>query len=111
MEERLNVTSDNIYVLSQLRQMNETFSKQFVEMNAKLDMVQSTVQLLSHAMVTVQEKLEVMQNSLSSSSDYYEVAKDNTEAICNMMVQLSLCYYYYTLLLIIIVLCSYSSLS
>jgi len=78
-EEQLTTTSDNIYLLSQLRQMNENFSKQFVEMNAKLDTIQSAVQLLSYTVVTVQEKLEVIQNSLSSSSDYYEVTIDSTK--------------------------------
>lgn len=78
-EEQLTTTSDNIYLLSQLRQMNENFSKQFIEMNAKLDTIQSAVQLLSHTVVTVQEKLEVIHNSLSSSSDYYEVTKYSTK--------------------------------
>ena len=78
-EEQLTTTSGNIYLLSQLRQMNENFSKQFVEMNAKLDTIQSAVQLLSYTVVTVQEKLEVIQNSLSSSSDYYEVTIDSTK--------------------------------
>jgi len=72
--------------------MNEKISKQFVEMNTKLDTVQSAVQLLSRAMVTVQEKLEVIQDSLPLSSDYYVVTKYSRSLCIYFMYEILILY-------------------
>ena len=59
--------------------MSENISKQFVEKKTKSSS-DSIAAPISHAMITVQEKMEVMQNSSSLSSDYY------AEYIVNWMV-------------------------
>ena len=67
-EQQVMATSEYLYIQGQLRQLTNNFGKKFDEMNAKLDAVQSAVQLLTHTMVTIQEKLGQTQTSTVKES-------------------------------------------
>ena len=65
--------SDNVCILGKLKHIKSTFTKQFEELNAKLEVVQSAVQLLSQNVVMINENLQALQYSMSASADYYQV--------------------------------------
>ncbi|XP_065920872.1 uncharacterized protein [Dysidea avara] len=64
--------SDNVVVLNQLKHIKSTFTKKFEELSANMEVMQSAVQYLSQNIVTINEKLETLQYSLSASLEYYQ---------------------------------------
>ena len=62
--------SGDVYVQSQLKQINNNFTKKLDDMNAKMDVIQLAVQHLSNAVVVIHEKLESMENYVPASKHY-----------------------------------------
>jgi len=75
-EQQVMATSEYLYIQSQLREITNNFGRKFDEMNTKLDAVQSAVQLLTHTMVTIQEKLGQTQTPAvkESRKDFCDVS-------------------------------------
>ena len=79
--------SDNVVVLNQLKHIKSTFTKKFEELSANMEVMQSAVQYLSQNIVTINEKLETLQYSLSASLEYYQVVK----AVVRILIFINMC--------------------
>lgn len=77
-EQQVLATSEYLYIQGQLKQITNNFGRKFDEIHAKLDAVQSAVQLLTHTMVTIQEKLGQTQTpAVKETRGFCEVSLDH----------------------------------
>ena len=74
-KENFTLLSDNVAILSQLKHIKSTFTKKFEELSAYMEVMQSAVQYLSQNIVTINEKIETLQYSLSASLEHYQVVE------------------------------------